>query len=76
MWPPYRTIRFVLVRRHGTLRPARGFVLEWVRDPGNHHRALVMLVDEQDFRPAPRIEWCTTAQLIPVDIDPNWTAKW
>jgi len=35
-----------------------------------------MLVDEQDFRPAPRIEWCTTAQLIPVDIDPNWTAKW
>jgi len=34
------------------------------------------LVDELDHRPMPRLESLTTEQMIPVDVDPNWHARW
>lgn len=79
-WEPYTDVRFVLIRRHGTLKPARGFVLTWAPEHGANRglrrTALLVMIDENDLRPAPKLEWHELREMVPVDVDPNWSARW
>ena len=69
-WPPYRDVRFVLVRNIGRLRPSRGLVLEW-RKKGVAWDAYVVWFDDAALEPVVKMEWLAVARLIPVDVDPN-----
>lgn len=70
-WPPWRDVRFVLVRSAGKLRPCRGLVLDWKRE---HRRwkAFVVYLDDAALRPVVKMDWIQPDRLTPVPVDPNW----
>ena len=72
-WRPYADVRFVLIRNAGRLKPSRGLILDWKRD-GQHWEALVVWHDDAALKPVVKMDWLRIDQLIPVPVDPNWTA--
>jgi hypothetical protein len=77
-WPPWRDVRFVLVRSPGRLRPCRGLVLDWsydrARPRARRWRAFVVYLDDVALQQGPRLAWLEVDQLIPVQVDPNLAA--
>lgn len=73
-WPPWRDVRFVLIRSLGKLRPCRGLVIDWQRE-GRVWRALVVYYDDAALRPVVKMDWLARSDLIPVPIDPNWNPE-
>jgi hypothetical protein len=70
-WPPWRDVRFVLIRSVGKLRPCRGLVIDWKRE-GRAWQALVVYYDDAALKPVVKMDWLARTDLIPVPIDPNW----
>ena len=70
-WPPFKRVRFVLVRREPwTALPVQGLVLDW-RKAGPRHQALVAYVDEALHPKRIITEWMPAEKLTPIRADPN-----
>ncbi|MEO6604655.1 MAG: hypothetical protein ABIN55_03485 [Aeromicrobium sp.] len=70
-WPPFKRVRFVLVRREPwTALPVQGLVLDW-RKTGPNHQALVAYVDEALHPKRIITEWMPAEKLTPIRADPN-----
>ena len=75
-WPPYRSVRFVLVRRHRHLAPARGLVIGWRRGRSGWDAKVVYVTDDPGAVQATlglHVDWIPSARLVPVNVDPNET---
>lgn len=73
-WPPYRSVRFVLVRRDRYLLPARGLVIGWRRSRRGWEAKVVFLTDDPGAVHATlglHVDWIPSGRLVPVHVDPN-----
>jgi len=74
-WPPYRSVRFVLVRSERFQLPARGLVIGWRRSRRHGWEAKVVFLTDD---PGPvqttlglHVDWIPAGRLIPIHVDPN-----
>ncbi|GAA2074627.1 hypothetical protein IDH50_11220 [Aeromicrobium tamlense] len=74
-WPPYRSVRFVLIKRHRWQVPARGLVTGWRRARrGSWEAKVIYVVDDPEriqTSLALHVDWIHADRLVPVWIDPN-----
>ena len=73
-WKPYADVVFVLVLSdvNHNLKPGRGLVLDWFKDPQTRRwSALVMWLDTHSLSKVRKLEWLPRERLIPVPVDPN-----
>lgn len=72
-WPPYKRIRFVLVRREPwTMKPWQGLVVAWQKT-SRGFKAQVVYVDDDPPQREGKVckEWFPAELLTPVRVDPN-----
>ena len=74
-WPPYASVRFVLVRRARFQLPGRGLVTGWRRARRGGWEAKVVFVVDDPGRVQTTIslhvDWVPTHRLVPIWVDPN-----
>lgn len=74
-WPPYASVRFVLVRRARYQLPGRGLVTGWRRSRrGGWEAKVVFVVDDPGRVQATitlHVDWVPTDRLVPIFADPN-----